>query len=293
MSKDLTVEAFLALNDVFFDQKGLPKLFALPPKANTQDDPLDSYIVKELSSRLGSEGIKVLGSGSPLISPDLALRDAGLSKVPSDPTDLSKIVGVEVKKLERTNGRIARESGLDYNSTPPCGTIRVYTEDRDAIDVRGFYLFVCQESDQPGKNFLSALALTDGNFLNEDFGYYLAVTGVRTKETDLGTFKDGANRLRPMVIFSNPLSVKQLDEHATLIHPDEDLHHRFPGLRVVGTITRTIPDSDPKQVRTYYCYRVLPSEPDARWNLTDPLKKPKRQKATQQRGRFTIDLESK
>jgi hypothetical protein len=41
--------------------------------------------------------------------------------------DVRRIVGIEVKKLERAkNGQIARPSGLDYNTTPPCGRLRVY-----------------------------------------------------------------------------------------------------------------------------------------------------------------------
>ena len=34
---------------------------------------------------------------------------------------------------------------MDYNSTPPCKTVRVYAATKTALDIRGFYLFVCQE----------------------------------------------------------------------------------------------------------------------------------------------------
>lgn len=45
-----------------------------------------------------------------------------------------EIIGVEVKKLERgLNGQIARSTGLDYNSTPPCGQVRIYTEHNEEI----------------------------------------------------------------------------------------------------------------------------------------------------------------
>ena len=292
MSKDLTVEAFLSLYGVFFHDDGSPRPFTLRLKENTQDDPLDTFIIDRLSERLTPGGIRVLGAESPLISPDLALKDAALDKTKQSAVlDLSKIVGIEVKKLQRTGGQIARLSGLDYNSTPPCGTIRVYAENKKEINIRGFYLFVCQEPDASGtQSVLSALALADGNFLNEDFDYYLKVTGVRNKATDLGTFKDGADRQRPMVIFSNPLSVRQLDGFATLIHPAADLHDHYPALRRVGKITRTVPGTKPPQGREYYCYRVSPMRGGEGWDLTDPLAKPQRKQATQQRGRFTVDI---
>ena len=122
------------------------------------------------------------------------------------------MMGIEVKKLERgQDGKIARASGLDYNSTPPCGAIRVYDASGQPLDMRGFYLFVCLErGKRVGTNWLSALALCDGNALNADFDYYLAVAGERSKEIGVGTYGDGANRNRPMVIFANPLGSRLL-----------------------------------------------------------------------------------
>ena len=57
---------------------------------------------------------------------------------------------------------------------------------------------------------ITAFALVDGNLLNEDFDLYLGVTGERTKRIGLGTFADGADRARPMLIFGNPLGIPQL-----------------------------------------------------------------------------------
>jgi hypothetical protein len=137
-------------------------------------------------------------------------------------SNLTHIVAIEVKKLERTqSGTITRPSGMDYNTTPPCGTVRVYDSSGAALDIRGFDLFVCQEAvlNQSGKYQLSALVLCDGNLLNEDFDYYLSIVGERVKEIGLGTYGNGANRTRPMLIFSNRLSTPQLDHNVTSYNP--------------------------------------------------------------------------
>ena len=206
--------------------------------------------------------------------------------------DLERIVGVEVKKLERTRGGpIARASGLDYNTTPPCGTIRIYDRAGVPLDIRGFYLFVCQEAipGQPGYYQLSALALCDGNILNADFAYYLSVVGQRTKEIGLGTYKDGANRSRPMLIFANPLGTSELDHSVTLIHVKDDVDKEFAQLRHVGRIQRTIPGGVGD---TFHCYRLQQDIPEGHvdFELFDPFPSPARTERTQPRGRFRIDL---
>lgn len=180
---DLTLEAFTILREHFFDQNGAPRSFPLREKRNTQDNPLDEYICQVLRNRLqDSECVPAPG---PLINPDLVLlRPDQCNSVPRATLrdDLTRIVGIEIKKLERTKlGSVARRSGLDYNTTPPCGAIRVYDANDDPLDIRGFYLFVCQEQEPGAKNTykLSALALCDGNVLNEDFDLYLSVTGSR------------------------------------------------------------------------------------------------------------------
>ncbi len=167
---DLTVETFLILRNTFFRRDGSPKLFTLREKHNTQDDPLDEYIASVLATKL--IGATCQKSSGPLISPDLVLYrpdECRTSTRDNLRDDVSKIVAIEVKKLERgENGQIARASGLDYNTTPPCGTVRIYDGDDQPLDIRGFYLFVCQEG-KGDKVFLSALALVDGNILNDDF----------------------------------------------------------------------------------------------------------------------------
>ena len=125
---------------------------------------------------------------------------------------------MEVKKLERTQtGKIARTTGLDYNTTPPCGTVRIYAADDSPLDIRGFYLFVAQEAVADNQYVITALALCDGNILNEDFDLYLAGVGQRQKKIDLGTYGNGVDRQRPMFIFANPLGAQELERQATLV----------------------------------------------------------------------------
>jgi hypothetical protein len=87
-------------------------------------------------------------SPGPLINPDLTIYRSDLCNGASREilkVDTSRIVAIEVKKLERTKGKIARATGLDYNTMPPCGTVRIYDAEDVPLDIRGFYLFVAQE----------------------------------------------------------------------------------------------------------------------------------------------------
>jgi hypothetical protein len=291
---DLTVEAFLILRGHFFDQKGLPKLFPLREKRNTQDNPLDEHICNVLGSHL--QHSECVPSPGPLISPDLVLLRSEQCNSVSRATlrsDLTRIVGIEIKKLERAkSGAVARRSGLDYNTTPPCGTIRVYDANDSPLDIRGFYLFVCQEQepDIESSYRLSALVLCDGNALNEEFGLYLSAVGQREKEIGLGTYRNGVNRHRPMFIFANPLGVPELDNSVTLIHSDPTLAEQGTGLQVVYRLIRTGKDGD----RIFCCY-CLASDIDTDHPTTD-LKNSfptpqSRSTSTQNRGRFRLPIE--
>jgi hypothetical protein len=291
---DLTLEAFTILREHFFDQNGAPKPFPLREKRNTQDNPLDEYICGVLRNHLqGSECVPAPG---PLINPDLVLLrpeqcNGVFRAVLRD--DLTRIVGIEVKKLERTkSGSVARQSGLDYNTTPPCGTIRVYDVNDNPLDIRGFYLFVCQEQGPGAENTykLSALALCDGNVLNEDFDLYLSAVGQREKEIGLGTYGNGADRHRPMFIFANPLGIPELDNAATLVHPDATLAKAETSLRMAYRLIRTTKDRE----RVFYCYRLaVDIETDhCITDLKDPFSTPiSRSTLTQSRGRFRLPIE--
>lgn len=162
---DLTADVFCILHDMFFEDGCLPKSFPLRMKSNTQDDPLDEYVAKVLTTEL-KDAVCQKAPG-PLVSPDIVIyrrelcEQAQRQSLRADPT---RIFGLEVKKLERSSaGRIARSTGLDYNTTPPCGTIRVYEASGQPLDIRGFYLFVCQSVNADDGFCLSSLALCDGN----------------------------------------------------------------------------------------------------------------------------------
>jgi len=288
---DLTIETFLALRETFFSQDGSPKPFRLREKRNTQDDPLDEHIAVVLSKGLRSS--RCQKAPGPLISPDLVVYRPemcdGVRKelLREDP---ARIVAIEVKKLERTrSGQVARSTGLDYNTTPPCGTVRVYDVDDNPIEIRGFYLFACQERARNGRVLVSALTLCDGNALNADFDLYLKITGQRQKGLGLGTYGDGVNRNRPMLIFSNPLGAAQLDHAATLITP-ENLSSPDVRVSVAYQIGRTLPEGG----RGVFAVRKLAADIPRDWEtqlLVDPFPKPvSRVSTTQQRGRFRVPI---
>jgi len=292
---DLTTESFLILRSSFFGKGAKPKPYKLRDKRNTQDDPLDEYIYRLLSDQLPAD-VDCVKAPGPLITPDLVVLRPEVCKRATRTTltaNLTHIMAIEVKKLERTqSGTIARPSGMDYNTTPPCGTVRVYDSSGGALDIRGFYLFVCQEAvrSQSGRYQLSALVLCDGNLLNEDFNYYLSIVGERVKEIGLGTYGNGANRSRPMLIFSNPLSTQQLDHNVTLIHSRDDLEREIPQLRQVGIIKRTIQRGG---TNAFSCYRLIDDVPKdhRQFELLDPFPLPVRTVKTQPRGRFRLNLQ--
>jgi hypothetical protein len=288
---DLTIEAFLILRDAFFDKAGVPIPFSLREKRNTQDDPLDEYIALILTDRLTNASCQK--APGPLISPDLVIyRQDACESLPSEllKDDLSRIVAIEVKKLERSmRGQIARSTGLDYNTTPPCGTIRIYDKNDRPLNIRGFYLFVCQETAKNGKSFISALTLCDGNVLNEDFDLYMSITSQRQKEVGLGTYGDGANRNRPMLIFANPLGTPQLDHSSSLVS-EVDLSGVDSRISLAYHLDRTIPDGSLKHFFIYRKAEDIPSDWKVQ-DLLDPFPQPtSRVSVTQARGRFRLPI---
>lgn len=286
---DLSTEAFLALRDYFFDQQGRPIPFSLRPKRNTQDDPFDELLAVKILSNIPN--IKCVKAPGPLITPDMVLfRPENCLNVTKGELrgDFNRILAMEVKKLERTSQRgVARASGLDYNTTPPCGIVRVYDSIGNTLDIRSFYLFVCLEVDKndSSKVILSALALVDGDLLNTDFKLYLSVVGERVKRIHLGSYTNGADRARPMFIFANPLGAEALDHKITLVHPLPKLEDSR--LRLVHEIERTLPD---KGKNKFYCYRLSSDVPKG-WqasSLKDPFPTPTRDPRTRPRGRFKL-----
>ena len=259
--------------------------FRLRDKRNTQDDPFDEFLAEDVLSDL--EDISCIRAPGPLITPDMVLYRSGGKIDRAD--DTGQIAGIEVKKLERTaQGSVARASGLDFNTTPPCGRIRVYDAEAAPLDIRGFYLFVCLEPlpRTSDRVILSAFALVDGNVLNEDFDLYLSITGERTKRIGLGTYSDGADRARPMLIFANPLGISHLDRAATLIHADGALSESFRDLTPVFTIRRSVSGDEARVFSCYRDRRDAPGEPLQ--ELADPFPMPARDTRTRPRGRFTL-----
>jgi hypothetical protein len=283
--------AFQQLRRRFFDDAGEPIPFVLRDKRNTQDDPFDEFLATDVLADL--EAIACAKASGPLITPDMVLyrpdRCTG-ADLPELTNDIERIVGVEVKKLERTaQGGVARASGLDYNTTPPCGRVRIYDAAARAMDIRGFYLFVCLEEAPAGTEgvVVTALCLVDGNALNEDFELYLSVTGEREKRIGLGTSGDGADRARPMLIFANPLDAEALDHRATLIHSDACRSRSTPDLLLAYRLHRSVPDDG---VRAFHCYQTRADLPYD-WlvsDLRDPFPMPTRDARTRPRGRFKL-----
>lgn len=282
----LIIDTFLILRDAFFDATMQPIPFTLRDKRNTQDDPLDEYIGQLLQERLS--GAVCQTSPGPLINPDLVIYRPELCQGQSHALladNVTRIVGIEVKKLERgAGGRIARVSGMDYNTTPPCGNILVYAADGAELKIRGFYLFVAQETMPDRQVVLTALALCDGNILNEDFDLYLSIVCQRQKTVGLGSYGDGVNRNRPMLIFANPLGAQELDRTATVVVPEA----QDDRVRLVYRIVRRTPAG---AARDFYAYRKSTDIP-ADWEmrtLHEPFPQPSaRVSETQARGRFRV-----
>lgn len=283
---NLIVDTFLILRDVFFDATMRPIPFALRDKRNTQDDPLDEHISHLLQERLADATCQA--SPGPLINPDLVIYRSELCQ--GQPRtlladDVTRIVGIEVKKLERSaGGRIARATGMDYNTTPPCGNILVYAADGTELKIRGFYLFVAQETTPDQQSVLTALALCDGNILNEDFDLYLSIVGQRQKTVGLGSYRDGVNRNRPMLIFANPLGAQELDRTATVVVPEM----QDDRVRLVYHIVRKTAAGAARDFCAYRKSTDVPADWETR-TLREPFPQPAaRVSETQSRGRFRV-----
>lgn len=289
-SLDLSVQIFLILREHFFDPYGKPKPFKLRDKMSTQDDPLDEYLYTLLKGKLNCESIKA----SPLVSPDMVFYDkeALESSMFEERTceDLSKILALEVKKLNKTSsGSVARKSGLDYNTTPPCGKIRIYTQQDEPFDIRAFYLFVCQEEREKNVQEITSMTLCDGNALNMDFSLYVSTVEKREKEIELGTYTDGLNRHRPMFVFANPLGLSEMLQNSTLIHSAENLNEKTDKLEKVFKLLRSGRDGS----HIFWCYRLTDDVPRGHkvGEINDFPTPSGRTKETQSRGRLRLPLD--
>ena len=244
-----------------------------------------------LNVELRKIGVCCQRSSGPLISPDMAVYNPKIDVHGSnDMSSPSAIIGIEVKKLERaSNGGISRASGMDYNSTPPCGKIRVYTAKDEPLAIKGFYLFVCLEISPSGRQYISAMCLCDGSILNDDFDLYMRITGSREKGINLGTYGDGANRNRPMLIFANPLGSKLLDGKITLVS-GLDLGRKVGNIELAW---RFIRQDTSGLMHVFYVYmdsRDIP-ENHAVSDVFEPFQLPQRRVSeTQGRGKFRLNI---
>jgi len=93
-----------------------------------------------------------------------------------------------------------------------------------------------------------------------------------------------------MFIFANPLGTPELDNAATLVHPDSTLAKSGTGLQMAYRLIRTAKNGE----RGFYCYR-LAADVGASHSITDlrnPFPTPSsRSTRTQSRGRFRLPIE--
>ncbi|MER5870815.1 hypothetical protein [Streptomyces sp. NPDC002044] len=288
---DLPGLAFLILSERFFDEDGRPVPFRLRDKLKTQDDPFDEYVADVLKDKL-QDGILVLRADKPLVSPDVVIArpdEYHLLESGGADYDTRAIFGIEVKKVDLgKNGKPARAAGLDFNSTPPCETIRVYSATGAPLRIPSYYLFVTlAKGTAEGTVYVHSLVLVAGGALNKDVQLYERITGTRKKQIGLGTYGDGADRQRPMLLFSNPLGWDWLSRSATLISERGDLSSEHP-LTHVREMTRSVSDGVGE---LFHCYRPSKLSPEREQPATDPFPQPaNRKEETAQRGRFEIDL---
>jgi hypothetical protein len=290
--KDLPAAIFFALASNLFDQAGRPVPFSLVDKRNTQDDPLDRHIGQILRTHLPKD-LYVILSGKPLVSPDLVVarpEEYALLRNGGEDLDQRAVVAIEVKKFELDpTGKAARGSGMDYNTTPPCEMVKVIADDRRSeLLIPAYYLFIILDVLGDGIYQTSTLALVSGAALNRDVELYKRITGVRQKSVGLGSYGDGADRQRPMLIFANPLGWHWLTGAATLISERDDIEHEQAIARV-RELVRSVPDGADE---VFYCYRLRHLVSGTESPARDPFPSPKRRTTeTVARGRFVISFD--
>jgi len=287
---DLAGAVFAALAAEFFTPDGEPTVFRLRFKRQTQDDPFDEYVGEILKRRL-PDGIRVLLSGKPLVSPDLVIarpEEAQLLMQGGGDLDSRHIIAIEVKKLNWGAAGVGRSTGMDYNSTPPCSTVKVEADSGQLLRIAAFYLYVVLQLRDDGRVVAKSLALVSGAALNEDTDLYDAITGIRQKRIGIGSYGDGIDRQRPMLVFANPLGWPWLIGHATLVHPSQNLEAE----QNIEMRRRMYRRTREGETREFFCYRITgeeASEPEP--DVTEPFPTPaNRRTDTTPRGRFKISL---
>ncbi|HZU72993.1 MAG TPA: hypothetical protein VE990_09520 [Acidimicrobiales bacterium] len=305
---DLLGAAFVVLAEGLFERtdagvKPRP-LEPLPPKGNVQDDPFDVRVAELLSERLSDVRHRpsiVKRAPGPLISPDMVLTDteAGLQGLehartngpPPDP--VAWATGLEVKKVEFKAGKpVGRSSGPDYNSTPPTPVALISADGvAGPLPVPATYLFATLDitTDHPS---VPEMVMCVGSVLDSSDKEYKWATSPRTKRINLGSYGDGMDRVRPMYVYPNPLSVPDFRNRATLIHDREDLTKEYPQLHRMGALTRTLAEPNKGSINFSYYRLASDVSPEDSVDLPDdPFKKVlKRSERTAPRGKFVLNL---
>ena len=286
-ARDLVAASFVALAEEFFQPDGQPRPFHLRDKKNTQDDPFDELVIEVLNRRLPAD-IRVISSGKKLVSPDLVVarpEESRLLEAGGRDFDTTKIAAIEVKKVNPTqDGEAARGKGIDYNSTPPCATVRIEAANGNSLRVPAFYLFVLLVPQENEQN-MKSMALVAGAAINQDTDLYDSITGIRQKKIGLGTFGDGYDRQRPMLVFANPLGWSWTMGEATLIHTRDDLAQEQAIVRV-REVRLSATDGS---MHVFWCYRRDDGRQSVEPTAINPFPTPDRRTAeTNPRGKFKV-----
>lgn len=154
-------------------------------------------------------------------------------------TENNHIEGYELKSAK------SRNADVQYNSTPPCGTM-LY----QGIEVKCFYVFADYNLDSTQtQGFGEDLIIVDGDYINSDFGL---VEQHSTSYEPCGSYGDGRIRHRKMYHFPNPL--KFFEHGYYLVSKDEQLNRQFADL-IKQTSTFRIDQQGVKNIFSVYTYR--------------------------------------
>ena len=247
---DITPVIFLGFcKMIFIDESGeflREPVLTLDPKITTQDDPFDRWVVRTIE-QMGLPDLKVFSAG-PLTHPDTVLR------YKSENGEYSYL-GLEIKKLNAdARGNDPRGMTLDYNSTIPCGTFRVYKSSGEHLDVKGYYFYALLDHlvDQLERRIYT-FVLCDGDLLNDDVELYVRSKTANISEYGHGPYGEGSIRKRAMYLYPNPLNSKipELARQVSLIHASPNLEMTYPELVLTHTINRKKTDGTEGRFHIY------------------------------------------
>jgi hypothetical protein len=134
------------------------------------------------------------------------------------------IEGYELKSAR------SRSAGVQYNSTPPCGTMP-----HGSGTIPCFYVFADYQVPRgQGHGYLQDLVIVDGDYINNDYSIVLQHGTHYTR--DFGSYGDGRIRHRRMYHFPNPM--KDLPAGVYLVSKIVGGQAQFPNIALVQSVTR-------------------------------------------------------